>query len=69
LHRKHLPNGIRQKQWGLETNHKEGDAPTDGDLFGDNGYIKVKPKCPGGGTYDLKVVGTVTTCTIEGHSL
>jgi prepilin-type N-terminal cleavage/methylation domain-containing protein len=58
-----------KQQWGLETNHKEGDAPPEGEIFGDNAYIKKKPNCPAGGTYDLKVVGTVTTCTIEGHSL
>jgi len=58
-----------KQQWGAETNHKEGDAVSDGDIFGDNSYIKKKPNCPGGGTYDLKVVGVITTCTIEGHSL
>jgi prepilin-type N-terminal cleavage/methylation domain-containing protein len=58
-----------KQQWGLENGKNEGDRPVDADIFGDNAYIKKKPNCPAGGVYDLMVVGTITTCTIEGHSL
>ena len=60
-----------KQQWGLENGKKDGDAPVDADIFGDNAYIKKKPNCPGGGTYDLKSIGTIATCTqaADGHSL
>lgn len=56
-----------KQQWGLENNKKDGDAVTDSDIFGPDGFIKVKPNCPGGGVYDLQRIGTPTTCTLEGH--
>ena len=55
--------------WGVENGKKDGDPPTDGDLFGSSRYMKKKPMCPGGGTYDLTSVGANATCTIAGHSL
>jgi prepilin-type N-terminal cleavage/methylation domain-containing protein len=60
-----------KQQWGLENNKKDGDAVADDNLFGSDSYIKIKPLCPGGGTYDLKFIGTPATCTLatEGHSL
>jgi prepilin-type N-terminal cleavage/methylation domain-containing protein len=58
-----------KQQWGLENNKKDGDVCTDADLFGPTLYIKVKPLCPGGGTYDLTKIGSVATCSLEGHSL
>jgi prepilin-type N-terminal cleavage/methylation domain-containing protein len=58
-----------KQQFGLEANKKQGDPVADGDIFGSNSYIKVKPNCPGGGLYDLTVIGTPATCTLEGHSL
>jgi prepilin-type N-terminal cleavage/methylation domain-containing protein len=61
-----------KQQWGLEAGKKEGDAPAEGDLVGANLYMKRMPECPGAGTYDLKSIGTVTTCTLataEGHIL
>lgn len=56
-----------KQQWGLETGKKNGDVPTDDDLFGDDKYMKREPVCPGGGTYTLNAVGTPATCTQEGH--
>jgi prepilin-type N-terminal cleavage/methylation domain-containing protein len=58
-----------KQQWGLENNKKDGDVCTDADIFGSNSYIKVKPNCPGAGTYDLTSIGHLATCTQEGHSL
>lgn len=54
--------------WGVENGKKDGDTPTDADLIGANGYIKIKPNCPGGGTYDFQPIGTTATCTEDGHS-
>jgi prepilin-type N-terminal cleavage/methylation domain-containing protein len=54
--------------WGLENSKKNGDPVTEADIVGPNLYIKVQPKCPGGGTYDYQTIGTTTTCNIEGHS-
>jgi prepilin-type N-terminal cleavage/methylation domain-containing protein len=58
--------------WALEMKHATTDTPGDTDLFGVTLYIKDKPECPGGGTYDLQDVGTKVTCTLgttAGHSL
>jgi len=54
--------------WGVENGKKDGDAPTDADLIGSDAYIKFKPSCPGGGTYDFQPIGTTATCTEDGHS-
>jgi len=58
-----------KQQWGVENSKKDGDSPTEADLVGDTRYIKKMPQCPGGGTYDFQSIGTVTTCTQEGHVL
>ncbi len=58
-----------KQQWGLENNKKDGDVVTDADLFGSSLYIKVKPNCPGGGSYDLTAIGTPAKCSQEGHTL
>jgi prepilin-type N-terminal cleavage/methylation domain-containing protein len=58
-----------KQMWGLEKVKKNGDVPTDADLIGVNSYIKVKPQCPAGGTYDYKGIGENAVCNQEGHSL
>ena len=58
-----------KQQWGLENGKTDGDTPVQSDLIGDNRYIKKMPDCPAAGTYDFKPIGTVATCTIEGHVL
>jgi prepilin-type N-terminal cleavage/methylation domain-containing protein len=55
--------------WGVENGRADGDSPVDADLFGATRYMKLKPKCPAGGTYDLTAVGANATCTIASHSL
>ena len=58
------------KQWWAMENHKNsGDIPGDSDLFGGTLYMKFKPSCPSGGTYNLQPVGQNATCTISGHVL
>jgi general secretion pathway protein G len=58
-----------KQQWGIEVGKKSGDVPQQSDLIGTDRYIKIMPKCPGGGTYDFKPIGTTATCTEAGHVL
>lgn len=44
------------------TGSGEGGAIVSGDLFGDEKYIKVTPKCPAGGTYTIGGADTDPTC-------
>lgn len=55
--------------WGLEHGKKEGDAAADADLFGPALYMKKKPSCPGDGVYDLGSIGSVPSCSLDGHTL
>ena len=57
--------------WALEQKKVVTDTPADSDLFGATQYIRDKPECPGGGTYNLNDVGSKPTCTQSavGHSL
>jgi prepilin-type N-terminal cleavage/methylation domain-containing protein len=55
--------------WGVENAKKTGDVPGDDDLIGPTRYIKVKPSCPGAGTYSYNGIGDNAVCTVEGHSL
>jgi prepilin-type N-terminal cleavage/methylation domain-containing protein len=54
--------------WGLEKGKKDGDLPEDDDLFGPGKHMKAKPNCPGAGRYEVNAIGTIATCTEEGHS-
>ena len=42
-------------------------APADGDLFGSDKYVKVKPTCPSSGTYAVGAIGANPTCTTADH--
>src|SRR5688572_27077062 len=55
-------------QWMGAANRTSVDVPVDDDLFGDAKFIRDKPQCPSGGTYELKAAGDKPTCTIPGHS-
>ena len=55
--------------WALEHKKRDGEIPTDADLFGPDGYIRQKPTCPQGGTYTLGPVGQLVTCSVPGHTL
>jgi prepilin-type N-terminal cleavage/methylation domain-containing protein len=50
--------------WALETKAAAAAAPGITDLYGNTAYIRIEPKCPGGGTYVLTPVGTPPTCTL-----
>jgi prepilin-type N-terminal cleavage/methylation domain-containing protein len=58
-----------KQQWGLEMQKKEGDIPGDGDLIGPMLFMKRKPECPGGGSYDYMPIGKTATCTEPEHVL
>ena len=67
-------NNLRQiddakAQWALETHKNAAAVPVDADLFGPGLYLKAKPKCRGGGQYDLRTVGETTLCDQPGHEL
>src|SRR5438034_10285546 len=58
--------------WALETKATTSATPNDTDLFGTTSYIRLKPACPGGGTYTLTAVSAVQTCSLatsDGHTL
>jgi len=55
--------------WAIQMHKHIGNTPTDDDLFGPLLFIKYKPSCPSGGTYELMPLGQNATCTIEGHTI
>jgi prepilin-type N-terminal cleavage/methylation domain-containing protein len=59
---------MTKAQWLADARKGIEDTPADAELFGDDKYLRDKPKCPSGGTYDLKTVREKPTCTIPGHS-
>jgi general secretion pathway protein G len=57
--------------WALEQKKNNADSPDDTDLFGATQYIRDKPSCPGGGTYNILRVDAKVTCSLSasgGHS-
>jgi len=56
-------------QWALETGQGGGRQPKDDQLFGPAAYLRIKPKCPAGGEYELNKVKDAPTCTVPGHNL
>jgi len=56
-------------RWGLDKRKLPSDVPTDDDLFGPDGYIRTKPSCPEGGTYEIEAVDTPPTCSVPEHVL
>ena len=56
-------------RWALENKKGGADLPTDTELFASNSYIRVKPVCPGGGTYTIGPVDDPPTCTVPTHVL
>jgi len=58
-----------KQMWGVELGKKDGDVPTDADLIGPFLWIKTKPACPSSGTYDMRAIGEIPSCTEPGHTL
>ena len=59
---------IAKAQWMAESGKDGEETPGDTDLFGEDRPIRDKPKCPSGGTYDLRAARAKPTCSIPGHS-
>ena len=55
--------------WALEMRKTDADVPTDADMFGPTKYVKAKPSCPAGGSYNLGAVAASPSCTVAGHTL
>lgn len=57
----------RKEQLAMEARLEDGDTVTWAQLV--PAYLKSQPTCPGGGTYDIGVVGATPTCTdtANGH--
>ena len=55
----HQIHGAKQ-QWALDTDAEESDTPTSTQL---SCYLEEWPGCPAGGTYGVKRIDTVPTCS------
>ena len=60
-----------KEQWALEFKHSNNTVIDNNDaflddvnIFGTNGYVKKRPKCPSSGTYIIHNIGTDPECTI-----
>lgn len=62
---------LKQIQGAKEQALLENKGITDADLFGSTAFIKVKPVCPAGGTYEIGDKDKDPTCTLsaDGHKL
>jgi prepilin-type N-terminal cleavage/methylation domain-containing protein len=54
-------------QWMMAANKTSADTPPCEELFGEDKFIEDEPKCPAGGTYELRTAGKKTLCSIPGH--
>src|SRR5260370_3224 len=57
-----------KEMWAIDHKKADADIPSDSDIFGNSGYMKVKPVCHLGGTYTLGAVTQQPRCSIPGHS-
>ena len=55
--------------WAAAQRRALTDTPADTELFGSNGYIPRKPRCPSGGAYTLNAADTQPTCSVPNHAL
>ena len=53
--------------WGVELGKINGDAVNSTDLVPT--YIRTMPSCPAGGIYSFTSIGSLATCSINGHTL
>ena len=61
--------GLGKGLSGVEKGKTTGNVAASSDLIRPALYLKKQPDCPAGGVYHLGAIGTVVTCTVEGHSL
>ena len=57
-----------KEAWAIEHKKADADIPSETDIFGNTGYMRVKPVCPLGGTYTLGTVTHQPRCSIPGHT-
>jgi len=67
-------NNLRQldgakEQWALENKKTATDTPVPLDLYGQMKYIRIAPRCPAGGTYQINSMVTKPKCSVTGHEL
>jgi prepilin-type N-terminal cleavage/methylation domain-containing protein len=58
--------------WSLEKEKISTDVPVDSDIFGMTSFVRDKPVCPAGGSYNLNAVGSNPTCSLaasQSHTL
>jgi prepilin-type N-terminal cleavage/methylation domain-containing protein len=53
-----------KEQWAVEQKKATTDTPAGTDLYGSNGYIRVTPLCPSGGTYTINDLSSFPTCSV-----
>lgn len=60
-----------KEQWAMESGAGATATPTQAQLEGANGFIKVWPNCPTSGTYTIGDMSTRPTCSnsASGHAL
>lgn len=58
-----------KKAWAEDKNKSTNDIPSDAHLFGATSYMRVRPECPGGGTYTIGAVAEKPRCSIRGHTI
>jgi competence protein ComGC len=56
-----------KQRWAIDNRKNEKDTPDMSEL--QPTYMKTRPQCPSGGTYDVGNAGTLPSCSIGGHSL
>lgn len=55
--------------WALEEHKSTNDTPRAEDLYGDDRYIRVEPKCPLQGVYSIGRMTVPPRCSFVGHSV
>jgi prepilin-type N-terminal cleavage/methylation domain-containing protein len=59
---------MAKAQWMADAQKSSDETPSDADLFGEDKPLRDKPKCPSGGTYDLREASKKPLCTVRGHA-
>jgi hypothetical protein len=58
-----------KEEWAKEQHRGNTDTPAWSDIVTTHRSLKVRPECPGGGTYSIGSLGEHPRCTIPGHIL
>jgi len=54
-------------EWSKERHRSTGEIPTISDLVGATNYLQRWPKCPDGGTYNIRRVKELPECSLREH--